>query len=416
VAEGFQAESVDLETPRRAAMSLLCGRGFLVFLAFWLAGGRRPYAQWLKIALALGWLAAGGLVLYLLVGPEADKELLLLSTTLVTLWSVLVLVAVTVTATQGLRAWRQGRKWSGRLQRSQVRLRMNGGLTLKGGSAGFPFCLNILLSLYRADPQALRRSWLWQRFFHGFASEADSWAATGVITAKGRLEPVVLEPKLRACLQQGNILHLLTPWQHGARGREISSVADAAMRSDRKGTLSALKSTGIQLGLAAEKPRLRSHRCRYVAQSVMALGGLSSVWQASVNSLAAAVSAAIILALPDLNSIIAPPPAPAPITPSSPSPYYLWVSLDTKRPDAFYVVLESQFWSNRRAEVKRYGGANASVRAEIRLQRLGHQSTSNEEDGTVWIERRRRFLTREYAPGVRVGRYSFFYLNHLGYE
>ena len=35
------------------------------------------------------------------------------------------------------------------------------------------------------------------------------------------------------------------------------------------------------------------------------------------------------------------------------------------------------------------------------------------EDGTVWVERRRRFLTREFAPGERVGRYSLSYLTRL---
>lgn len=416
VAEGFQADSIELETPRRAAMSLLCGKGFLVFLALWLAAGRRPYPQWLKLVLGLGWLVAGALVLYLLLGADAGERLRLLSTTLVVLWSGLVLLAVTVVATQGLRAWHQGRKWSARLRQSQVRLRMNGGLTLKGGSAGLAFCLNTLLSLHRAHPQAARRSWLWLRFFRGLGSQAGSWAATGVITSQGRLKPVVLEPKLRACLQQGNILHVLTPRQRGAGRRAIKSLAGAPLRADRQGTLSTPKFAPTQLGFAAETPHLRSHQCRHVAQTVMVLGDLFSTWQTSVNSFAVIASAAILLALPDLHSIIAPPPAPTAVTPSSPSPYYLWVSLNTQKPDSFYVVLESKFWSNRRTVVKQYGGANASVRAEIRLQRLGHQISSIEADGTVWIERRRRFLTREFAPGERVGRYSLSYLSHLGYE
>jgi hypothetical protein len=148
----------------------------------------------------------------------------------------------------------------------------------------------------------------------------------------------------------------------------------------------------------------------------MAIGDFSSRWQMALNTFAVVVSAAVLLGLPDLRSIIAPPPAPIVVTPSSPSPYYLWVSLDTKKPECFQVVLESKFWSSRRAEVKPYGGANGSVRAEIRLQRAGRQITNNEEDGTVWIERRHRFLTRDFAPGERVGRYSFLYLSHLGYE
>jgi hypothetical protein len=104
------------------------------------------------------------------------------------------------------------------------------------------------------------------------------------------------------------------------------------------------------------------------------------------------------------------------VAPSSPSPYDLWVSLDTGHPDRFLVVLESGFWSNRRAEVTRHGGASPSVRAEIRLYRPARQTTGDAEDGTVWIERRRWFLTREFAPGERVGRYSLSYVSRLGRE
>src|SRR5258706_7027751 len=100
-----------------------------------------------------------------------------------------------------------------RLEHSEVRLRMNGGLTIKGGSAGLPFCLNILSSLYRAHPSDARRSWLWRRFFRKLCTQADSWAATAVLVPDGRLKQVVLEPKLRACLKQGKIRHILTPKQ-----------------------------------------------------------------------------------------------------------------------------------------------------------------------------------------------------------
>jgi hypothetical protein len=100
----------------------------------------------------------------------------------------------------------------------------------------------------------------------------------------------------------------------------------------------------------------------------------------------------------------------------SPSPYYLWISLDTKRAEAFSVVLESGFWSNRWANVGSYAGANGSVRAELRLNRAGVQTTSDEEDGTVWIERRRKFLNREFQPGDRVGSYSLSHITRLGHE
>ena len=102
--------------------------------------------------------------------------------------------------------------------------------------------------------------------------------------------------------------------------------------------------------------------------------------------------------------------------PASPSPYYLWVSLDSKRPEAFRVEFESGFWSNRRADVVAYGGADASARAEIRLTRHGRQSTIDEQDGTVWIERRQKFLTREFRAGERIASYPFAHLTNMQHD
>ena len=124
----------------------------------------------------------------------------------------------------------------------------------------------------------------------------------------------------------------------------------------------------------------------------------------------------MLMALPDLRSILLPYPAPVAVTPASSSPYYLWVSLDTKYPKYFSAVLESAYWSNRRSEVKARGGVTPSVRAEIQLHRLTGMTAANEEDGVVWIERRRRFLGREFYPGERVGHYSIPYLSRLGHE
>jgi hypothetical protein len=56
------------------------------------------------------------------------------------------------------------------------------------------------------------------------------------------------------------------------------------------------------------------------------------------------------------------------------------------------------------------------VRAEIHLHRLTGMTAATEDEGIVWIERRRRFLGREFYPGERVGRYSIPYLNRLGHE
>ena len=416
VAEGFRANAAELELPRHAVMNLLSGKGLLIFLVLWIVGGHRPYPRWLKIALGLGWLGVGGLILYLLFGPEPGERLFSLSAALAALWSVLVIVAVAVVARQSVCAWRQGQRWSARLEQSQVRLHMNGGLTIKGGSAGLPFCLNMLLALYRAAPYSACRSWLWRRLFRRLHLEADSWAATGVVTTDGYLKPVVLEPKLRACLQQAGVKHILTPNQRGASREAIARLIETMTSTSLKREPDVPTAARTRFGFAAEERRLVSHRCRHVAQVMMVLGGFTSGWQNAAGALGLAVSCVMVLALPDLRCILLPPPAPVAVAPSSPSPYYLWVSLDTKHPKRFQVVLQSEFWSNRRANVIPRSGANASMRAEIFLHRLSGQTTPNGEDGTVWVERRRRFLTREFNPGERVGRYSVGYLTRLAHE
>jgi len=135
-----------------------------------------------------------------------------------------------------------------------------------------------------------------------------------------------------------------------------------------------------------------------------------------MNIFALGVSAIMLIVAPDLRSILLPHQPPIAVPPSSLSPYELWISLDTKRPEYFSVVLESGYWSNRRSDVKWRGGVAPSVRGEIHFHRLIGMSTGNENDGDVWIERRRRFLTREFNPGERVGHYSLAYLSHLGHE
>ena len=407
---------MELDTPRRAARSLLQGKGFLHFLGLWLACGRRPYPRWLGMMLSLGWLALGAVMLYLLMGPDPGRKLVHVVTALAVVWAGLVMSAGSLAVSQGFRAWRRGQAWGAQLDESHVRLRMNGGLTLKGGSAGLAFCLNVLRSLHRADPQAARGSWLWRQVFGTRGSEAKHWAATGVVTGDGHLKPVILEPKLRACLRHGGIKHVLTPRQAGVGQRALSGL-EKLLTPLRTSQAPGPASIGdARLGFAAERHSMRVHPCRHVAQAMMCMGGLISARQLAVNVFATVVSCAMLFALPDLRGILLPPRAPVAVAPSSPSPYHLWISLDTNHPEYFQVALESRYWSNRRAEVVAHRGANASVRAEMRLHRVVTPTNSNEEDGIVWLERRHRFLTREFAPGERIGRYTFSYLNRLGYE
>jgi hypothetical protein len=378
------------------------------------AGGRRPYSRWWHAVLGLGWLAVGGAIVYLLAGPDPGKHLFAVSLGLLALWSALLLHALVVVGVHGFVAWREGRGLKAALEQSQVRLRMKDGLTLKGGSAGLAFCLNMLQAVYRSHPPERRNSWVWRRFFGQMEFEGRLWAVTGVLTADGLLKPVVLGEKIRACFRHADIRRVFAPYQRDAKQRTVDQMVPAPARVE-----SAPVSLGegiSRLGFAAESHPLASHRGFHLAQAVMTLGGLSSRAQAAMNVLAVVLSVIMAVALPDLWSTVVPPLAPAVVAPGSPSPYYLWVSLDTKQADSFRVVLESGFWANRRADVKVYSGANASVRAELPLHRLDRQTAQDDEDGVIWIERRYRFLNREFALGDRVGRYPFSSLNRIDHE
>jgi hypothetical protein len=414
VPDGFHADSIDLEMPRAAAISLLRGKGLLVFVLLWLASGWRPYPRWLKAILNLGWVGVAGLILYLLLGPDPGDSIRTLATLLVLLWGAVFITAITLNATEIIRTWLEGQKLSEQLAQSEVRLRMDGGLTVKGGSAGLAFCLNTLLAAHAGPGRWTRRSWLWRRLFHRLRRHGRDWAATGIITGDGFLEPVVIEPKLRACLQSDTVENLLTPRQPGAKNQVINRAAKT-ITPVPAWPLPASPVGEVRLGFAAENQLLHVYPCRHLAQAVMRLGDFASPLQRGLNILAVLVSVAMLCAFPDLKAILSPPSAPTVVAPSSSSSYYLWVSLATKDPGCFRVVLESDFWSNRRVNVTAQRGASTPARAEILLRRQSHPS-GREDDATIWVERRLRFLTREYAPGEHVGRYSLSYLTHLGHE
>ena len=408
VAEGFTADATDLRTVRDATRNLLHGRGLLILLGLWTAIGRRPYPASVAAVLALGWVAAAGLIVRLLVGPDPGSSLGTLAASLAALWGVLVVSGLAVIGTVSVQAWREGRRCAERLDRSQLRLRMEGGLSLVGGSAGLPFSINALVSVLRTG--SARRSWLWNRVERGIRGDWRHWAATGVVTVDGRVRPVALEPKVRAVLAHGGIAGLLVPRQRDTSTQSVPRTIRPAVQTPNAASAHRPgKPVARRLGFAREMVSVRSYRCRHVAQAVMALGGITSRWQAATRVLAAAVSTVMLAALPDLRAAMFPERAPNVVAPFTASPYQVWVSLDARYPDEFSVVLESRFWANRRTPVVALGGG-VPPRAELHLQRLPGHLTGDIDDGTVWVERRRRFLTREYAPGERVGRYSLSYV------
>ena len=412
VCDGFQADTGELNTARRAAMSLLNGQGLLVFLGLWLLAGARPYSRIVRTILAVAWIAVIALIIRLLIGADPGPRLVVLVAILFAVWAGLVITAISVAVRLGFSAWRSGRELKRSMEQQQIHLRISDGLSVQGGSAGLAFCLNELLATYRSQPHSTHRSWLWERFFRRLRTSSHNWAATGIIASNATIEDVVLEPKIRACLRNPTITDVLTPWQAEAKQRSVEKVATFARTSDRgRPTV-----TGMTLGFATTQKKLRTHRCRHAAQSIIAVGDFASKSQLATNAIAVAVSLVMLVALPDIRNVLQPPPPPKVVAPGSPSPYFLWVSLATNRPNAFNALLESGFWSNRRAEVVEYGGADGSMRAEMRLSRSGHQSTIDEQDGIVWIERRRKFLTREFQAGDRIASYPFAHLNGLRHE
>jgi hypothetical protein len=413
IAEGFHASEVDLEIARQAAMSVLAGPALASLLGRWLASGRRPYPRALAAALGLGWLAVAGMILWLLGGPEPGVRLLPLTATLTALWGALSLIALTTAIVVLVRGWREGHRWRTHLETSQVRLRMNGGLTLLGGSAGLPFCLDTLLATYRAESRARAPTWIWRQAIGGLDANAGSWAATGVVTASGRIKPVLLEAKIRAVRQARDVRAMLIPRQRQAHGLAATTPSDVQAAHGVPGNAMPARSPRGPLGFAAELRPLHIARCRSVAQAIHVASGMRSVPQLCTNLLALAVSAVMIAALPGIRDVLAPPPAPMVVAPSSASPYELWVSLDTQKPEAFVVTLESPFWTNRRAAVQPALDPDARPRAELSLRRLNHHTFSTEEEGTVWVARRHRFLNREFMPGERVGQYFLSYIFRL---
>lgn len=412
IADGFTSDAADLDTAHAATRQLLGGRGLLRLLLAWTLIGRRPLTTVPTLLLIGGWILVAGLLVWLRFGVDPGAQLVPLTLILVGVWGALVATALTVWAWTCLRAARLARAWRRQLDHAQVYLRMSGGLTLIGGSAGVPFALNILLAVTRVAPDAPNRSWLWRRVVDALRTDGQRWAATGMLRGDGRIMPVALEQKLRACLLHPSVTHVLTPRQPEARRAAIEKLARLLPRHPKLlARAPRAELVGARFGYASELPLLESHQHRTLAAAILDLGGLRSGWQPLANAFALVVSVVVIAGASDLRGILLPAPAPVVVAPFSPTTYQLWVSLDTRRPQDFAVTLESVFWANRRADVTVVEGAAVPPRAELRMTRRNVPVASEIDHGTVWIERRRHFLGREYAPGERVGQYTVNYLS-----
>ncbi len=408
VAEGFRAESSELRAMRDAARSVLGGCGALRLIALWIVGGRRPYPHAFSILLSAGWASIVGVIGYLLIVSDPGRTFVVLATLLLALWIPLALIGVGVAAIVSLRTWREGKRLAVMATQVELRLRMQDGLTLVGGSAGLAFTLNAIGAVLRVRHSQEARSWLWEQVHRAMRHRGSMWAATGVVAPNGSVGAVALEPKVRACLAHERVQGLLTP-----RQRDVARAASARVSDHVPVPLprySRTSATGPQLGYAAARRSFRAIGCHHVSDAVMAIGGLSSRRQVMTNVVAVLASAAMLIALPDLGNVVLPPAAPIVVATAGSSPFHLAITLDSPAAEAFAVALESRFWANRRQVLQRTGGVS---RANIPLHRLSQRVQWELDDGTLWVERRRGFLFRDYAPGERVGAYSLRYLNQL---
>lgn len=415
--EGFTADRVDLDAAYDAVLGVLGPAGWLRLVVLWVALGVRPYGRRVRGILVGGWVAVALTLAYLLLGPDPRAMLRPVFGALLAGWGILAGTAVLVAGVQVVRAWRLARRWGAALRGGQARVRMDGGLTLVGGSAGLAFALALIAALGRQDRQrrgGARDSWIWGRVLGALREGEGMIAATGVVRSGGRIDPVVLSPKVAACLLHDGVSRLLTPWQ-----RLPATEDGAAVRSGELGRTirprPTLPSPGRRLGFAAERSPLRSYRCRHLADALLAVG-LFDRRQSVFNLGTLAVSLVMLAGLPDLRDVLVPPPAPELVGPTTTSPYSLFLSLATQHPDAYQVRFESGFWANRRAQVVKDAGRADLGQAEIRLHRLSRPVEGDPQHGVVWVERRRSFLVREFLPGERVGRYTFAFVSTRPHE
>ena len=139
-------------------------------------------------------------------------------------------------------------------------------------------------------------------------SEAASWSATGVVTSGGLVRSVIIEPKLRAILEQPEITNILSLRQKGSNCRTLARLADSSRAKCHQRPSIAPATARAHLGFAAEPAHVRIWRCLHVAQAVMALGNLGSRWPAALSVLAVTVILVMLCAVSDLRAILHPPP------------------------------------------------------------------------------------------------------------
>jgi hypothetical protein len=404
ICEGFQADEGELGAARDAAILLLGGKNLAKLFMTWVLFSERPRPRLLARIRALGWLSVAGLICFLRFGPDPGDYLKSVAAALVTLFIGLAGMGVVSGAIEALRLRREGKVLGVALGAGRVRLRMSGGLIVKGGSAGLAFSLNILLAVRRAHPGRRRQSSIWQSLFHQLRHNGTCWAATGVIGPHGGVTTVVLEPKLRACLQTGRLQNILTPHQSEAHPEILSKVYLLLQR------MKPTAGDGLvhrRIGYATGRtPPLQLHRCNHLIDAVRAITASTSRFQVIFSAVTVVCTLLLAIASKDLVFLFIPPPPPEITTLSSPADRSLRLRIDTRHSDYYGLVLESEYWVNRNAEVQRGEGTIPSAIADIPLVRASQAVVGHERDGTIWLERRARFLGRDFQQRDRVNHFT----------
>jgi hypothetical protein len=114
----------------------------------------------------------------------------------------------------------------------------------------------------------------------------------------------------------------------------------------------------------------------------------------------------LIVALPDIFSIVYPPPAPQLIREKSwllPEPNlwgnYLRLAFSTENPDAFLVRLTSRYWVNRDQSIHQ-SPSFPEPGVLIRLERLNKPAVDDQRDGEIEVIYPRSILGRKLRPEV----------------
>jgi hypothetical protein len=408
---------VNLETnhaPRRdaweATLSLLNGFAFWALLLSWGLWGCKPRRPRIRTLQWIGWTLTPGILLFLFfTAPFAyfadDQVLTLILGALVIIPSLLLMYALGASVREGLGAWRSGKIWAEMLRQSHLCLLIGGAgarqpLQVKGPSFGVELCLGILLALHEEAPVTVQQSWLWRRFFDQLNQKLPGWNGTGEVTASGFIKQVNrLDDKIAASLDHPDITDMILPAQDEAHPRTVRRSGPEL-------------STANCIGQAAGASELRLHRCRHLVKVILTMGNLVNRWSIFGFIVKLALVVLLGFAMTDIISLLRPPSLqPEWVEEAqrnkgyrcyfSPDgrPEELRLDFRASEPDAFLIVVTSEYYRNRAVELdtNKKEGLD-SVVAHVPLEE--HPAAVGPARGEIEVRYIRKFLGRRLPDGV----------------